>query len=212
MIQPLASEELDHFFSGENGGQPITVIGAENAEVQMEMDIQELQAKPTPAMGVSSISKVVVGGNAGASWKRKQHNTGRLMRMTEQTLPSTRAVELHIIIRNGADTKLSDYGWVPGLAGRKPALRINIDNNQLWVKDLLIAGGCHWDSNLFRSIFTFLREIYTFGRKNRCDERNERDPRKLRTLEHLTNGSAAIEDFGKGGAAVFYFNDDQTAC
>ncbi|GER32603.1 ATPase synthesis protein 25, partial [Striga asiatica] len=44
--------------------------------------------------------------------------------------------------------QLSDHKWLPGVAGGKPSLKVSINEQMFWVKDLLIAGGCRWDVNL----------------------------------------------------------------
>ncbi|GER41276.1 SHC-transforming protein 3 [Striga asiatica] len=94
MIQPVASKDLDLIISGEQIGQHTNVIGEGNVEVLLEMENQELATKTTVERGITSTPKVAVGGKAGASWKRKQHNTGRLLRMSEQPSHSSLAIEV----------------------------------------------------------------------------------------------------------------------
>ncbi|CAA0828925.1 Ribonuclease H-like superfamily protein [Striga hermonthica] len=60
---------------------------------------------------------------------------------------------LNILIRNGADVKISDHKWVPGIIGGKPSLRVQIDGQMFLVQDLILAGGCGWDENLVKALF-----------------------------------------------------------
>ncbi|GER41937.1 serine hydroxymethyltransferase 1 [Striga asiatica] len=61
-------------------------------------------------------------------------------------------------IKNGVVSKLNDQNWVSGLVGGKPEFRIYIDDHLFWVKDLLIAGGCNWDTNLYK-LFNYVSPI-----------------------------------------------------
>ncbi|GER30697.1 plasma membrane ATPase 3 [Striga asiatica] len=94
MNQPVASKELDIILSGEEVGQHTNVIGEGNVEVLIEMDNQEVATTPTAEKGITSKPKVAVGGKAGASWKRKHHNTGRLLIMSEQPAHISLAIEV----------------------------------------------------------------------------------------------------------------------
>ncbi|GER32750.1 RNA-directed DNA polymerase (reversetranscriptase)-related family protein [Striga asiatica] len=61
--------------------------------------------------------------------------------------------QFQITVRNGAKTKISECNWVPGLNGGSPTLKAEINGSLFWVKDLLIAGGLHWDSTLIKALF-----------------------------------------------------------
>ncbi|GER31074.1 RNA-directed DNA polymerase-like protein [Striga asiatica] len=82
--------------------------------------------------------------NGGASWLWKSWTT---------LLPVLK-IQVNIIIRNGANTSISECFWVLGLNGSAPKLTANINGSTFWVKDLLIAGGVQWDPILIRAIFS----------------------------------------------------------
>ncbi|GER43977.1 protein ycf2 [Striga asiatica] len=67
-----------------------------------------------------------------------------------------RAVAQHVklVIKNGQSTRLNEMNWVPGLNGKKPELRTEVDGSLFWVKDLILAGGVNWDTTLVRALFT----------------------------------------------------------
>ncbi|GER50515.1 tyrosine-protein kinase receptor [Striga asiatica] len=94
MIQPVAPKDSDLILSGGETGQHTNDTGEGNVEILMEMENQELATKTTVEMGITSKPKVAAGGKTGASWKRKQNNTGRLLRMSEQPTNSSLAIEV----------------------------------------------------------------------------------------------------------------------
>ncbi|GER40472.1 protein argonaute 1D [Striga asiatica] len=62
-------------------------------------------------------------------------------------------VVVHITVRNGESTKINDCNWVPRLNGGSSVLRTDINGRLFLVKDLLIAGGVHWDTNIINALF-----------------------------------------------------------
>ncbi|GER42644.1 glyoxalase 2-5 [Striga asiatica] len=47
--------------------------------------------------------------------------------------------KVNLVIRNGQSTRLNEVNWVPGLSGKKPELRTEVDGRLFWVKDLMLA-------------------------------------------------------------------------
>ncbi|GER41360.1 cyclic nucleotide gated channel 5 [Striga asiatica] len=45
--------------------------------------------------------------------------------------------QVNLVIRNGQSTRLNEVNWVPGLSGKKPELRTEVDGRLFWVKDLM---------------------------------------------------------------------------
>ncbi|GER31911.1 RING/U-box superfamily protein, partial [Striga asiatica] len=54
-----------------------------------------------------------------------------------------------ITIKNGTNTRLNDYHWVPRLRGGKPELYLEL----MLVKDLMCGRGRIWDAGLIRALF-----------------------------------------------------------
>ncbi|GER41453.1 NADH-quinone oxidoreductase subunit I 1 [Striga asiatica] len=60
--------------------------------------------------------------------------------------------QAQLVIKNGQSTRLNEMNWVPGLNGKKPELRTEVDGSLFWVKDLILAGGVNWDTTLVRAL------------------------------------------------------------
>ncbi|GER37270.1 ACT domain repeat 3 [Striga asiatica] len=60
---------------------------------------------------------------------------------------------VELVVRDGEGTRIADLNWVPGIKGRSPAIRIQVDGAAFRVKDLLGIGGYHWDVNLVKAMF-----------------------------------------------------------
>ncbi|GER37384.1 tryptophan--tRNA ligase, partial [Striga asiatica] len=71
------------------------------------------------------------------AWHKPQH------RNSERIISTTNA-------KNGQTTRINEVNWVPGVSCRKPELRVEVEGNLFWVKDLLSAGGMQWDHTLVR--------------------------------------------------------------
>ncbi|GER29383.1 ATP-dependent Clp protease ATP-binding subunit ClpX [Striga asiatica] len=69
------------------------------------------------------------------AWHKPQH------RNSERIISATTA-------KNGQTTRINEVNWVPGVSCRKPELRVEVEGNLFWVKDLLSAGGMQWDHTL----------------------------------------------------------------
>ncbi|GER42431.1 LysR family transcription regulatory protein [Striga asiatica] len=94
MGQTGASKGLDIILSGEEVGLATNAVGEGTGAVLMELATQELVNSDTMEKEASIQPKTTGRGKVGASWKRKQPNSGRLLRMSEQPSHSHMAIEM----------------------------------------------------------------------------------------------------------------------
>ncbi|GER28978.1 hypothetical protein STAS_04812 [Striga asiatica] len=124
-------------------------------------DLMEVMPSSSQKLTKEASGKIGKKAN-GAGWKRRVTTGGRLSRISETFQEeenitgikrSRELKQFQITVRNGAKTKISECNWVPGLNGGSPTLKAEINGSLFWVKDLLIAGGLHWDSTLIKALF-----------------------------------------------------------